>query len=112
MKPVNEMTAREKTDIFVDLLGWKHEPPYDWLDKDDNWLFSCERDFDLYFKNNMDVAWLVLNWWQGLDERILHYFGDFQTWFSLSPKKAQSKWLDIILELAIQDGMVGEEEVK
>lgn len=103
MKPVSEMTTREKTSILIKLMEWNHRVPNDWEDKNGNYLFSAGIEFDLYLPENMDLAWLVLNWWQSLDERMLYHYGDFQTWFSLPPAKAQAKWLDIILELALKD---------
>ena len=71
---------------------------------------------DLYDPANMALAWRVLNWaienlpkfMRTIEENflcigVLPYFG-------ITPETAQRAWLDRILSLAIEAGMVADDE--
>lgn len=71
--------------------------------------------FNLYDPANMALAWRVLNW-----AGMTQFFEDFSKWANarmdltqivvngqdLPPDRAQKSWLDKILALAIEAGMV------
>ena len=84
-----------------------------------------EFTFNLYDSANMPLAWRVLNWFTGEDREIdkesikkLPAFLAFDSWwtakdnflYQLSPVDAQRAWLDKILELAIDAGLVPAKE--
>ena len=79
----------------------------------------ADRDFeyflpDLYRAGNMYLAWRVLNWaagWIQSEESLgsklkWHYAISDQLRWDLPPTEAQALWLDKVLELAIEAGMV------
>lgn len=83
-------------------------------------------DVDLYDSANMTLAWLVLNWaikQENIKEKLLEWwvveagcpsgtaYYPHEGWklLELSPADAQRAWLDKILELAIESGMVNHE---
>ena len=75
---------------------------------------------DLYDVANMALAWRVLNWaganfnkarpgdWRGAMYGSRH--SAISEWVGLSPADAQRTWLDRILSLAIEAGMVAGDE--
>lgn len=108
-------------------------------DDKDEWIGTIDLDestFDLYDEKNMALAWRVLNWAMSLsDVRLTRPVTGLQTesievefdlhlaeWFTemsptgdgrsltdLPPAEAQAAWLDKILELAYEAGMVNDE---
>lgn len=68
---------------------------------------------NLYAPENMALAWRVLNWANG-NQMIMDYWQEttyvehemFVYWFVLTPQEAQTAWLDKILQLAIEAGVV------
>lgn len=85
---------------------WSHDKP-------------MEFDINLYDPANMALAWRVLNWAQ--DQKFImddgcEYFLNLwwvgEKTFSLPPAEAQRAWLDKILELAIEAGMIEGERVE
>lgn len=120
MKPFEELSDEQKSWLLAKAAGWQYCPPFDWLDATgSNYLFSIKNrhEFDLYSPYLMDAAWRILNWWQwrkseeggGLPEKLFFAaFGDFEIWMSLPPELARRKWLDKILKMCIDAGLVNE----
>lgn len=132
---INEMSDQEKSVMLARLCGWKHEhlPPKigDTLglnivtDKNGDLLHKGWFSFplayptipSLYDPENMPLAWRVLNW--ALDHLTApsHFFqlrqmvGDMDL-FVLPRDAAQRAWLDKILELATEAGMVKTQQEK
>ena len=82
--------------------GWRHRMPVD-----EAWKFFP----NLYDPANMALAWRVLNWaYNFLDDQGRETF--LRDWwrslnlFIESPADAQRAWLDKILSLVIEAGMV------
>lgn len=69
--------------------------------------------FNLYDPENMALAWRVLNWvnYTPLSGAWNVWFYD-QLWMWVPPADAQRKWLDKVLELAIEAGLVELEKEK
>ncbi|MBK7181347.1 MAG: hypothetical protein IPH82_29910 [Chloroflexi bacterium] len=71
---------------------------------------------DLYDPANMALAWRVLNWAaaHGITTQINVVYqykkGDWARMIDLPPADAQRAWLDYILSLAIEAGMVADDE--
>lgn len=63
----------------------------------------------LYNPVNMALAWRVLNWVASLDApytlRLMNIWS-FEEWAKLPPSEAVRAWLDKILELANESGML------
>lgn len=123
---IDELIDSEKSVMIAKLCGWaivKEEteswgPEY--LIKDTNgnvfdgsvfnqesqkWTFP-----DLYHIKNFALAWRVLNWvWES---PIWHSYAIWKiermgrSFETMSPDQAQRRWLDKILELAIEEGLV------
>ena len=68
--------------------------------------------YDLYDPANMALAWRVLNWRFGKARAYKTIVVEFDKWWDScviwdkSPAAAQRAWLDKILELAIEAGIV------
>ena len=86
------------------------------------WVVDIDAPLNLYDPANMALAWRVLNWASELDTEIDDYsypyviseaadclfereLEDVKMW-CLPPADAQRLWLDKILELAIEAGIV------
>ena len=70
-----------------------------------------EAMLNLYDPSNMALAWRVLNWCHGyfpghLINPIVKWWQETSELVFLPPEKAQELWLDRILELAIEAGLV------
>lgn len=129
---VSEINAEQKSVMLARLCGWKMEDaprgyPAHVLDETGKNIFPWE-SFDgdvigwagkypnLYDPANMALAWRVLNWASMQDfEDTNHTWCDVVfdricvkslELFDLPPEKAQTQWLDKILELAIEAGRV------
>lgn len=122
MMNINEMTTQEKSEKLYSLVGWKKE----WADFNSMILLDSNGKGvghglmkpsvpmpNLYDEKNMALAWRVLNWAEAYSQ--LHATGDFydgwmqllpECLFLLAPTDAQTAWLDKILELAIEAGMI------
>lgn len=80
--------------------GWYHRMPVD-----EAWVFFP----NLYIPVNMALAWRVLNW---ATMEPTAQLAQVARWFligggmSLLPTQAQRAWLDKIISLAIEAGMV------
>ena len=88
------------------------DQPYD----DDNLEKHWRRCPDIYDPANMGLAWRVLNWAYAryADEEFPGFINLIRTdllWYlyELPPADAQRAWLDKILELCIEAGLVGAE---
>ncbi len=98
---MDNLTDHEKSTLLCRLAG-----------------IPIERDLiiaNLYNPNNMDLAWTVLNYFEDLDMstpslnwRLFEY--PLRTLACESPPVAQRLWLDKILSLAIEAGIVELEE--
>lgn len=107
----------EASAILARLMGWKVEPDIYYLD---TMLFTeldgTERiGVNLYHPGDMSLAWRVLNWIMTypMDTEEAYQFRakfqlrtNFGELLSLSADKAVRFWLDKILELANEAGML------
>ena len=114
---ISEMSDQEKSVLLAKAMEWEVDQSYIVLPNDDNsntrFLLS-----DLY-EAPMSVAWRVLNWaWLVHDNESGMYSLKWTEWFSdiedcvdfsMPPADAQRLWLDKILELAIEAGIIEEE---
>lgn len=122
---IENLSDREKSVILAKLCGWSCiEAIYgvevidatglvvtsNFGTKDTGWMD------DLYHPGRMQLAWRVLNWWvntkfeTGLDYPVYTLFkwNHLPFVIGLPPAEAQRLWLDKILQLAIEAGMVEE----
>ena len=124
---ISKLSDEQKTDMFAYLCGWRKV----WADNNSMVLLdangrgvgyrlmrSGEALPNLYDVQNMALAWLVLNW--ASSNKSLHpeerdeMQYKMQEWLTyhvgwldiLPPADAQRLWLDKILELAIEAGLV------
>ena len=116
MNEIDKMTDNEKSVLLARAMGWKlnDNVVYDVFDE-----FNLNVEYEtLYDTANMSLAWRVLNW---AEENHLTYKDDMISrryvlpmldLFKLPPAAAQRLWLDKILELAIEAGLVEREEEK
>ena len=124
----DELSDQEKSVMLAKLWGWEmeYEPPKYRNDYGTAFLMSNGKPLhavqfrypaaypsipNLYDPVNMSLAWLGLNWadtnLKGYDALDLYFWWDKGSLLSLPPEKAQRAWLDKILELAIEAGMLG-----
>ena len=131
---VSEMSDRKKSVMLARLCGWQYRTDgvtYSWYSSDDvldengfayhewqrtgTWEFSVI-PLNLYDPANMALAWRVLNWAMGQNfwmDSVGGYFSD-GVWqiigneetSLLPPADAQRAWLDMVLTLATEAGMV------
>jgi len=110
---VDEMSDREKSVMLAKAMGWAvgkfsgHTP-----------LFGLPSDYgvgvidwydDFYDPANMALAWRVLNWATTRMKtpelyKFLHWH--IHSLAMIGPADAQRLWLDKVLELAIEAGLV------
>lgn len=127
---IQELSDEEKSVMLVRLarpLGDSCPAVYD-DESDYEYLYDagdcpCERE-NLYYESNMSLAWHVLNWARKQGKWIDEWVSTFadRVWlevidiedkdelFDMPPGKAQRAWLDKILGLAIEAGMVEDEQ--
>ena len=104
---MQEMSDQEKSVLLAKAMGWTVRDivglPADIFAPPDIWV----RAGSLYDPANMALAWRVLNWigTQGLDDIMASWFQEFGC-IHIQPSLAQRLWLDKILELAIEAGLV------
>ena len=124
------MNKQEKSVLLAEMMGWnvsgKIIDQFDkWFvivqEQGDDWELSenVEHPFNLYDPANMALAWRVLNWAWGIPDDDpalvnleLHDWHEQIAWtvtYDSSPADAQRLWLDRILELAIEAGVIEEE---
>ena len=109
----------DKSVLLAKAMGWEftQDAIIPWQDGEEHVLVDLP--LDLYAPENMALAWRVLNWadtilWYHSEPNVFKWSkGDvFQEWwdmktiFGLPPAEAQAAWLDKILELAIEAGLV------
>lgn len=122
---IDNLTDQEKSVMLARAMGLS-EPRYlsssqVWIIENNNRpnlsVYVSPKKFDLYDPANMALAWWVLNWayaqkhWYkkhlGLMGDVLYdKFWSDDTFFELSPTDAQRLWIDQILSLAIEAGIV------
>lgn len=117
---INELTTREKSAMLATAMGWhRGDDRYDkfFLYDGDNERIDAHSSVpDLYLTLYMPLAWRVLNWandqlYDMPDDAIsAKWLNEIEgLWDSLYADKAteaQAAWLDKILSLAIEAGMV------
>jgi len=110
---IEDMTTREKSVLLARAMGWEVQDSVQpgvskFRVPDDNWVSWY---YDLYPTNRMALAWRVLKW-ACLHDGLIRYrrgtidWLDFGPLQRLPPAEAQAAWLDMILELAIEAGLV------
>jgi len=114
------MNDQEKSVMLAKAMGWKVTALP--VGHDDLFII-VPNEYDrnirsFYSPANMALAWRVLNWaetqkhyypapYSGLMVDVLYRsFWTDETFFELPPADAQRLWLDKILELAIEAGLV------
>ena len=112
---INEMSEEEKSVALSVLMGWR------WISRlddsqhvidADGVILNAGRYMNLYTSENMVLAWRALNWaWlhSPIHEDISSWWyerGTHDYLPAISQDKAQAAWLDKILELAIETGLV------
>ncbi len=114
---MNDMSDQEKSVLLAKAMGWRVFRSGNIQAKLDGSQWMTK---DLYDPANMALAWRVLNWansqkhyyagFQGYSglmfDFLYHWLFSDETFFELSPADAQRLWLDKILELAIEAGLV------
>jgi len=126
MSTIEKMTDQEKSVFLAKAMG----KPL-WIIRLDVSMMGIEDSTisNLYDPANMSLAWMCLNWASERDDDIDDYSYPYyyaqgveelfdtdveikdQIW-AMSPAVAQCLWLDKILELAIEAGLVELEEEK
>ena len=126
---IDKMTPEEKSVVLARLCGWLKTDEYFHSYHPPNgkgmsvnytkgyapeFIFVTDKHYyDLYNVRNFALAWQVLNWaMKSFDNSTI---ATLDEWFSfirvmeMPPAEAQAAWLDKILELAIEAGMVNDE---
>jgi hypothetical protein len=110
---VSEMSDQDKSVMLTELTGWGYAKTTFSLVGE----MAGEGYMNLYRPGNMALAWLVLNWAEKTaQDNIEAKF--YQLWmafmpeelFELPPADAQRLWLDKVLALAIEAGLVAPQE--
>ena len=99
---IDELSDEQKTAVLAELVNMTPDV-----------MNSGVLCVDLYDPANMALAWRVLSWAEiesGKNTRCDFHFGwmEFlpESLFECPPADAQRTWLDMILSLAIEAGMV------
>ena len=116
---LEDMSDQEKSVMLAKAMGWEIVPHP--IYSDDSPLFKIpnskewgwELDDNFYDQMNMALAWRVLNWLGIWDQNSQWtQYTQFWGWWDqndlwlTSPADAQRLWLDKILSLAIEAGIV------
>lgn len=138
---MSELSDEQKSVMLAKAMGWREAPTGRGFrpeieDADGRQVYPLNEAWDsiwpdLYLPEHMSLAWRVLNWATSNDSQIYFRLVDWlydsaesipdgyktggANWFRLfmrQPDEAQRAWLDKILELAIEAGLVGTERVK
>ena len=116
---IEELSDEQKTVMLARLCGWGVSTALGGTSYESIFIYTQdnERCVDLYDVANMALAWRVLNWAEiesGKNTRCDFHFGwmEFlpESLFECPPEDAQRAWLDRILSLAIEAGMVAGDE--
>lgn len=126
---INELSDKQKSVILARLCGWTvDEVTQETMER----LYGKRSDYmsrmvwrdilgvlypfglpNFYNTANMDTAWRVLNWATSNDsihDELIdwdwHRWTSHQHIWTMPPTEAQRSWLDKILELAIEAGLV------
>ena len=123
---MDNLTDQEKSVLLAKAMGWyqvDYEPimgaRWQAPNKPEQYWLNPP---NLYVTVNMSLAWRVLNW--AAKQEAIISLGIFTWWYEqdspriyggeaplvLPPADAQRAWLDKILELAIEAGIIGTEE--
>ncbi len=128
---IDKLSDEQKTVMLARAMGWKKAEPSPtvmelfygkiaqrmpaevWQTSDGSWIpFGLPNFYD---ESQMALAWRVLNWaWasQHISENQIvtwSYVIGYAIDGSIPPADAQRTWLDMILSLAIDAGMVADE---
>ena len=131
MKNLSELSDEQKSVMLAKAMGWKkaepiqsvmemfygkiakHMPTEVWQTSDGFWIPFGLPNF--YNESQMATAWRVLNWamenipkFKGRLEETFLRIGVLP-YFQLDPNVAQRAWLDEILKLADETGMLEEQ---
>ncbi len=113
---IKDLTDQEKSDLLCNLAGISKEQfsatGLDGLEWEFTWPDLYEVDED-GIPLHMPLAWLILNWWTEDEvDRPWAQWAEFSGFWEdgfltqLPAADAQRLWLDKILELAIEAGMI------
>jgi hypothetical protein len=132
MMNIDEMTDQEKSVLLARAVGWEFsrhecgEPRWSWVDENGQQISGSIHDRVvqvsddrsslvspmLYSPQRMALAWRVLNW--AVSDPGFGWEVDGWLWNdglgydlpNLEPADAQRQWLDKVLELAIEAGLI------
>jgi hypothetical protein len=125
---ISEMSDQEKSVMLARVCGWFVEDMGDYQNVFERGgrmspkIMSINPLHNLYTPDNMQASWRVLNWAatqydNEFGEQLINWFyslnsemGDEIDWIVMRPAEAQRTWLDKILELAIEAGLVAPQE--
>ena len=115
---IENLSEQEKSVMLARAMGWE------FVESPDGRRRFCDPDLtegrgglffqdNLYDPTNMALAWRVLNWVDTWDQKkyrtqYTQFWGwwDNEELWQIESKFAQAKWLDKILSLAIEAGIV------
>ena len=115
---IDELSDQEKTVMLARLCGWGVSTALGGTSYESIFIYTQdnERCANLYDPANMALAWRVLNWatenlpkFMRIIEENFLLIGVLP-YFIIPPAEAQRAWLDRILSLAIEAGMVADDE--
>lgn len=122
---IENLSEREKSAMLARMMGWE------FVESPDGRRRFCDSDLtegrgglffqdNLYDPTNMALAWRVLNWWRDINRQKIPHDDTWMQWLGwllqnslwmFDYDKAQAAWLDKILSLAIEAGIVEVENV-
>ena len=128
---INEMSGQEKSVLLAKAMGLEIEPhfahPHDIFIKiPPEWDYEWELLEGDFYTAPMEISWRVLNW-AAENEGLCQYFSEHRVWcsehtqwettelhhwwpiqelFDIKPAEAQRLWLDMVLTLVIEAGLV------
>lgn len=116
MKPIKELTDKEKSILLAKLIGYivpaEGYLPGLWQVVGDGLGVFVDYPSaivpNLYDAKNFSLAWRVLNWWHSQERSLKWYWGDLQGWFTKPVDDVIREWLDLVLRLAIDAGLLEE----
>ena len=107
---IEDMTDQEKSVMLARAMGWEVLPAGHIFPPEGPGHVAIHPESSLYHVNEMALAWRVLNWVDEMEDKgLITTFNDWwhkYHWYAEPPEVAQREWLDKILSLAIEAGIV------
>ena len=105
---ISSLTDQEKSVLLAKAMGLEISPNGTYFKHLPDWNQEYIWGNNFYDPANMALAWRSLNWadqQRALSDRLADYFIAYLLWIE-PPADAQRLWLDKILELALEAGIV------